>query len=78
MRILHTESSAGWGGQEMRILRESEGLRARGHEISFAIAKNGGLVARARKEGFSVKELSFKRHRAFMDVFALARIIRKE
>ena len=27
--ILHTEASSGWGGQELRILDEAAGLRAR-------------------------------------------------
>ena len=29
LAILHTESSLGWGGQEIRILSESKGLLAR-------------------------------------------------
>ena len=33
MRIVHTESSLGWGGQEIRILAESRGLARRGHEL---------------------------------------------
>ena len=37
MPILHTESSNGWGGQEIRILKEAIGLRSRGHEIVFAV-----------------------------------------
>ena len=34
LRILHTESSLGWGGQEIRVLTEARGvarLRTRGH-----------------------------------------------
>ena len=33
MRIVHTESSLGWGGQEIRILSEARGLIRRGHEV---------------------------------------------
>ncbi|MBI3236591.1 MAG: glycosyltransferase family 1 protein, partial [Chlamydiales bacterium] len=44
-RILHTESSNGFGGQEIRILREAQGMRERGYEIFFAIVK-GGLLAK--------------------------------
>ena len=29
MRILHTEASQGWGGQEIRILREAEGIEGK-------------------------------------------------
>jgi glycosyltransferase involved in cell wall biosynthesis len=33
LRILHTESSTGWGGQEIRILTEAKGFLERGHEV---------------------------------------------
>ena len=35
MRILHTEASLGWGGQEIRILSEAEGMVARGHSVTL-------------------------------------------
>jgi len=35
MRIVHTEASLGWGGQELRILAESQGLAQRGHDITL-------------------------------------------
>jgi len=35
MKIVHTESSLGWGGQELRILSESKGLAQRGHDITL-------------------------------------------
>jgi len=68
MRILHTESSLGWGGQEIRVLSESQGLARRGHEIRllcppqariFTEAPNWGLqpeavpIARKSWTGFS-------------------------
>ncbi len=31
MKVLHTEASIGWGGQEIRILRESLGMIKRIH-----------------------------------------------
>ena len=61
MRILHTEASPGWGGQEIRILREACGMRERGHELYFVVQKGGGLVEPLRKEGFIVYELSFSK-----------------
>ncbi len=51
MRIIHMEASPGWGGQEMRILKEALGLRSRAITLLFAIQKGGGLVEAARKEG---------------------------
>lgn len=77
MRILHTESSNNWGGQELRILNESMGMRTRGHEIVIVVAKNGGLVAPAKKAGFIVYELDFIRRKAPFLLMQLVRIIKK-
>jgi len=77
MKILHTESSNGWGGQEIRILKESIGMRDRGHEVVFAVVRGGKLVEHARKHGFTVYELNFKRSYALPTIFHLIQIIRK-
>jgi len=36
LRILHTESSLGWGGQEIRVLTEARGVARHGHEVAIA------------------------------------------
>lgn len=59
MNILHTENSLGWGGQEIRILVEAEGMRRLGHEIFFAVARGGQLAYKAKERGFCVLELDF-------------------
>jgi len=38
LSVVHTESSLGWGGQEIRILAESQGLARRGHEGTLLCA----------------------------------------
>ena len=35
LAIVHTESSLGWGGQEIRVLSEAQGLIARGHDVTL-------------------------------------------
>lgn len=35
MRLVHTEASCGWGGQEIRILEESKGMMERGHDVTL-------------------------------------------
>src|SRR6266849_6017025 len=63
MRILHTEASLGWGGQEIRILDEAEGISGRGHSVAieaplFEAALKRGLdavplpIARKSPRGF--------------------------
>lgn len=59
MRILHTEASPGWGGQELRTIKEAIGMRQRGHELIFAVQKGGGIVQPLRDAGFEVHELVF-------------------
>lgn len=51
MRILHTESSVGWGGQEIRILDESAGLIARGHAVAIAAPAEAQISLAAPKRG---------------------------
>ncbi len=75
MRILHTESSNGWGGQEMRILKEAEGMRARGHTLFFAVTRGGKLVEKARKSGFRVYEIPFKKPLALLTLLLLLWIL---
>ena len=48
-RILHTESSLGWGGQEVRVLAELEWMRAQGHWVALAANRASAIAARARE-----------------------------
>lgn len=78
MHILHTESSNGWGGQEIRILKEAMGLRSSGDsEIFFATTQGAKLASYARKEGFEVFEIDFKRSNALSTLWFLIRLIKK-
>ena len=62
MNIFHLEASPGWGGQEMRILLEAEGMRMRGHRVFLAVMKGGRLASEAARKGFVVHELNFQRY----------------
>ncbi|MFO1322673.1 MAG: glycosyltransferase family 4 protein [Burkholderiales bacterium] len=57
LSILHTESSIGWGGQELRILTEMEGMAARGHRVHLATASSAEILPAARARGLSVDGL---------------------
>lgn len=61
--IVHTESSLGWGGQEIRILREMEAMRARGHRLFLAAQPASRILAEAGKAGFEVWTISEKSYR---------------
>ena len=51
LKIVHTESSCGWGGQELRIIVESEGMMARGHEVRIVAPPESRIFAEARRRG---------------------------
>ncbi len=51
MRILHTEASLGWGGQEIRILDEAEGISGRGHSVALAAPHEAPIFQAALKRG---------------------------
>ncbi len=55
LSILHTEASAGWGGQEIRILTEAAGLRERGHQVAL-LCKPGSTIAE-RADAFRIEVL---------------------
>ena len=55
MRILHTESSSGMGGQEYRILEEAQGMEKRGHTVVVAAPHGSRLAALAEQRGLRVQ-----------------------
>lgn len=63
LRLLHTESSCGWGGQELRVLAESEGMMRRGHEVCIASAPESRLFAEAGRRGLRSVALPIARKR---------------
>src|SRR5260370_17513248 len=60
LRILHSESSGGWGGQEHRTLKEMIVLRARGHAVEVVCPVGARLGTRAKAEGFTVHHARMK------------------
>jgi glycosyltransferase involved in cell wall biosynthesis len=48
-RILHTESSRGWGGQEMRVFAELAWMRGQGHWVALAAHPASQIARRARE-----------------------------
>ncbi|MEO8344865.1 MAG: glycosyltransferase family 4 protein [Betaproteobacteria bacterium] len=61
--IAHTESSDGWGGQEIRILTEAAGMQARGHRVVVHGAHGSRIVAEAQHFGVPAIALPIGRKR---------------
>ncbi|HEU4350460.1 MAG TPA: glycosyltransferase family 4 protein [Burkholderiales bacterium] len=51
---MHTESSLGWGGQEIRVLSESQGLLRRGHDVKLVCPREARIHSEASKWGVPV------------------------
>ena len=52
MKILHSESSTGWGGQEIRILSEMACLQKRRHQMSLACQSKTPIHIQSVKQGY--------------------------
>ncbi len=64
LRILHTESSLGWGGQEIRVLTEACGVARRGHEVVIAAPPQSRIFAEAPRYGVDALALPIARKNA--------------
>ena len=56
LRILHTEASLGWGGQEIRVLTEARGVGRLGHDVLLAAPPESRIYAEAAR--FEVQALA--------------------
>jgi glycosyltransferase involved in cell wall biosynthesis len=72
LSILHTESSCGWGGQELRILTESAGLLARGHHVRIIAPAESNIYKQAVKRDIPCTALPIAR-KNLKGLFALRR-----
>lgn len=61
LNIVHTESSCGWGGQEIRILTEAEGMARRGHQLTLLCPQQAPIYSEAKRRGLSVEALPIAR-----------------
>ena len=63
LSIVHTEASLGWGGQEIRILSESQGMIARGHEVRLLCPPEARIYTEASRYGVPAIALPIGRKR---------------
>jgi glycosyltransferase involved in cell wall biosynthesis len=78
LRILHTESSLGWGGPELRILTEAAGLRRRGHDVRIASPRRAPIFVAAERFGIPVFDLPLRRRAGARGLLALRRALESE
>ena len=61
MHIVHSESSCGWGGQEIRVLEEAAGMLERGHRVSLLCPQEARIFEEAGRRGVPVVALPIAR-----------------
>ena len=77
LKILHTESSTGWGGQEHRTFKELLALRERGHRMEVACRPAARLGDRAEEAGFTVHRIGMRGGGDLIAVWKLIKLLRR-
>ena len=78
LRILHTEWSDGWGGQERRIVSEMEGMIKRGHHVVLATRATCRILDEAQQRGIPVLPMAMKGKFDLGAIRKLARYLKAE
>ena len=77
IKVLHTEWSDGWGGQEIRIINEMIALRQQGVEVYLACREESKIKEKAIENNIKVFILPFRGNIDFKTMFSLIKIIKK-
>ena len=75
IKVLHTESSLGWGGQEIRVLTEAKIFSKYGHEVIIAADKRSLLAKRAHLYGVKCEGIKLQKKR-IADLLSLRKLIK--
>lgn len=76
LRILHSEWSLGWGGQEIRILAEMKAFRELDATVEVACRPGSRIATAAQQAGFVVHPLPFAGRFDLRTIFGLRRLVR--
>ena len=77
IKVLHTEWSDGWGGQEIRIINEILSIRTMGIEVFLACRDHSAIKKKAQENDITVYILPFKGNADFKTILKLRKIIIK-
>lgn len=76
LKVLHTEWSDGWGGQEIRIISEMTAIRAMGIEVFLACRNDSKIKHAAVNKEITVFVLPFRGNTDLKTLFSLKKIIK--
>ena len=77
IRVLHTEWSDGWGGQEIRIINEMIALREQGIEVFLVCTNHAQIKQKALDNNIKVFTLPFRGNADFKTLFGIKKIIQE-
>jgi len=77
IKVLHTEWSDGWGGQEIRIINEMKCLSKSGVKVYLACKNDSQIKVKAKENNIEVFSLPFSGNADIRTVLLLVNIIRK-
>lgn len=77
-RIVHSEASCGWGGQEHRVMAELRGFQQRGCPVWVMAESYSQVFQRAEALGIGAIPVRFKKSRMLVDAIRLAAWLKRE
>lgn len=77
IKVLHTEWSDGWGGQEIRIINEMIAVREKGVDVFLACRDNSRIKEKAIENNIKVFILPFAGNMDLKTIFLLIKIIKE-
>ncbi len=77
MRVLHTESSPNWGGQEMRIVEQLQWLNKHGHPAWLAAGTHSKILEQAKNMGLPCAAIDFRGSANPMVLRRLVQVVRR-
>ena len=77
IRVLHTEWSDGWGGQEIRIINEMIAIREEGVDVFLACRDDTIIKKKALENNIKVFTLPFRGNADLKTLFNLQKIIKE-
>ena len=76
-RIVHSEASTGWGGQERRIMAELHGFRQRGHDVWLLAPPHSKIFQLAQADDIACEPADFARWKHPFEALRLAAWLRR-
>ncbi len=77
-KILHTEASCGWGGQDIRVFQELLAMRARGHQVALCAPVEAQVYKHAQAAGIPVHPLSVSKPGYPLAIWRLRNLLKRE